>query len=103
MTMLKGGIYNLMSYLPFSPPSVPGVSYSQIYHFLHFIFLIQIFACITKNAKGSSDVLIGVLNPSTGIFTCFSKSALMLGLISFFCISEKLLLILSLRKKLLYK
>lgn len=50
--------------------------------FFTFYFSKTLFSYISKIAEGSTDVLIYVLNPSTGIFTCFSKSALMLGLIS---------------------
>lgn len=70
---VEGWHLQFRSYLPCPPPSVLCVSYGQICHFPHFILLRQLFAHITKNAKGGSDVLIDVFNPSTGIFTCFSK------------------------------
>lgn len=52
-------IYVFFPLFPLNPMTF--VSYSYICHFLYFIFPRHLFACITKTAKGSSDVLIGVL------------------------------------------
>ena len=72
-----------MSNLP-APPSVPWAFYNQTCHFLRFIFLRQLFARISKAARGSREVLTDVPNLNDGIFTCPSKSALNYGFTSCF-------------------